>query len=47
VRALVKWWMRVAQQQPHQPELAEIIYQDAVDIFCRIIPDNNIRTCIA
>ena len=48
---LVKWCMRGTQDtltnNPTRQQLAEILYQDAVDIFCRFIPDNNIRTLIA
>ena len=51
MRDLVKWCVREAQDtltnNPTRQQLAEILYQDVVDIFCRFIPDKNIRTFIA
>ena len=40
VRVLVKWCTRAQ-------DTSSLLYQDAVDIFCRVIPDKNIRTFIA
>ena len=47
VRDLVQWYTRVQDtftSNPTSQQLAEILYQDNVDIFCRFIPDKNIRT---
>ena len=50
VRDLVKWCTRAQEtfkNNPTSQQLAEIPYQNAVDICCRFIPDRNIRTFIA
>ena len=50
VRDLVKWCTRAQDSftsNPTSQQLVEILYQDAVDIFCGFIPDMNIRTFTA
>ena len=50
VRDLVKWCTRAQDSftsNPTSQQLVEILYQDAVDIFCGFIPYMNIRTFTA
>ena len=52
MRDLVKWCKRAQDafimiNNPTSQQLPEMLYQDAVDILCRFIPDKDIRQFIA
>ena len=47
VRDLVRWCTRANQVSDTSQAAAELLYQDAVDIFARFIPDQGIRLALA
>lgn len=47
VRDLVRWCTRANQVSDTSQAAAELLYQDAVDIFARFIPDQAIRLALA
>ena len=47
VRDLVRWCSRANEDSDTRQTAAELLYQDAVDIFARFIPDQSIRLALA